>query len=442
MIDSLELRGKKAAYYTLGCKLNFSETASLEERLNAVGMETVREGEVADLCVVNTCSVTQVADRKCRQAIHKAIKEHPGAYILVMGCFAQLQGESIARIEGVDAVVGTEMKKDIMRYLLPLFKKPKGEAFLTPLKDIRTFVPSCSRGSRTRYFLKVQDGCNYFCSYCTIPMARGRSRNPSIASLVQQVRDCVSQGGKEIVLTGVNIGDFGQSTGESFLDLLKALDEVEGVERYRISSLEPDLLSDDMIALVASSRRFMPHFHLPLQCGSDAVLRLMRRHYDTALFASRVERIKRLMPDCFIGVDVMVGARGETPERFEEYRRFLESLDVTQLHVFPYSERPGTQALKLDCVVSEQEKHLRRDVLLKLSEEKTRAFYLRHTGRTQPVLLERARAGAPMHGFTPDYVRVEVPNRPELDNQIVSVRLGALAKTKKEMALVGEIVEL
>ena len=279
--------------------------------------------------------------------------------------------------------------------------------------------------------------CRNICSYCTIPFARGRSRNGSIASLVEQVRQAVAEGGKEIVLTGVNIGDFGRSTGETFIDLVQALDQVEGVERYRISSIEPDLLSDEVIEFVAGSRRFMPHFHIPLQAGCDEVLRLMRRRYDTALFARKIERIRALMSDAFIGVDVIVGTRGETDDYFEQTYRFLDSLDVTQLHVFSYSERPGTQALKIDLVVPPQEKHRRSQRLLTLSDRKTHDFYARHRGLTMPVLLERSKPGLPMHGFTPNYIRVEVPRNDALDNRVVAVRLGDF--NADGTALLGEM---
>ena len=424
MIDTQIFQDKKAVYYTLGCKLNFSETSSIGRMLQEVGVRTARRGEKADICVVNTCSVTEVADKKCRQAIHKLVKQHPGAFVVVTGCYAQLKPEDVARIEGVDVVLGAEQKKDLLKYLGNLQKHGEGEAHTSALKDIRSFVPSCSRGDRTRFFLKVQDGCDYFCSYCTIPFARGRSRNGSIASMVEQARQAVAEGGKEIVLTGVNIGDFGRSTGETFFDLVQALDEVEGVERYRISSIEPNLLTDEVIDFVARSRRFMPHFHIPLQSGCDEVLRLMRRRYDTALFASKIRRIKQLMPDAFIGVDVIVGTRGETEEYFERSREFLRGLDVTQLHVFSYSERPGTQALKIDHAVPPPEKHRRSQCLLELSEQKLRDFYARHIGQTMPVLLERPKPGLPMHGFTPNYIRVEVEHDDRLDNHVVPVKLG------------------
>jgi threonylcarbamoyladenosine tRNA methylthiotransferase MtaB len=335
-----------------------------------------------------------------------------------------LKPEQVAAIEGVDVVLGAEQKGDLLQYLGSLQKHAHGEAVTTAMKDIRTFAPSCSRGDRTRYFLKVQDGCDYFCSYCTIPFARGRSRNGSIASMVEQARQAAAEGGKEIVITGVNIGDFGKSTGETFFELVKALDAVAGIERYRISSIEPNLLTDEIIDFVARSRAFMPHFHIPLQSGSDEVLKLMRRRYDTALFAHKIQRIKQMLPDAFIGVDVIVGARGETEAYFEDAYRFIEGLDVTQLHVFSYSERPGTQALKIDHVVTPDEKHARSQRLLALSEAKTHAFYARHIGQEATVLVERATEGPVMHGFTDNYIRVEMERDDALDNRLVRVRLG------------------
>lgn len=423
MTDTNIFQDKTAVYYTLGCKLNFSETSTIGKTLREAGVRTARKGERADICVVNTCSVTEVADKKCRQAIHRLVRQHPGAFVVVTGCYAQLKPDAVGSIEGVDLVLGAEQKKDLLHYLGNLRKQGESQSYTLPLKDIRSFAPSCSRGDRTRFFLKVQDGCDYFCSYCTIPFARGRSRNGSIASLVEQARRAAAEGGKEIVITGVNIGDFGKSTGETFFDLVKALDGVEGIERYRISSIEPDLLTDDIIDYVARSRRFMPHFHIPLQSGCDAVLKLMRRRYDTHLFADKVKRVKAVLPDAFIGVDVIVGTRGETDAHFEDTCRFIRDLDVTQLHVFSYSERPGTQALKIDHVVPSETKHARSRRLLDLSEEKTRSFYARHIGQTLPVLLERSRPGTPMHGFTPNYIRVEVPRDETLDNRVVNLRL-------------------
>lgn len=424
MTDTTIFQDKKAVYYTLGCKLNFSETSTIGKMLKEAGIRTARKGEKADICVINTCSVTEVADKKCRQAIHRLVKQHPGAYVVVTGCYAQLKPDQVAKIEGVDMVLGMEQKGDLMKYLGTLEKHAEGETVMTATKDIRRFSPSCSRGDRTRYFLKVQDGCDYFCSYCAIPFARGRSRNGTIEELVAQARQAAAEGGKEIVLTGVNIGDFGKTTGESLFDLIRALDEVEGIERYRISSIEPNLLTDEIIEYVSRSRAFMPHFHIPLQSGSDDVLRLMRRRYDSALFASKVRTIKEVMPWAFIGVDVIVGTRGETEAYFEDGYRFIEGLDVTQLHVFSYSERSGTQALKIEHVVSPEEKHQRSQRLLALSDEKTRAFYASHIGKEAVVLMEKSKASAPMHGFTDNYIRVELPHNDAWDNQLLRVRMG------------------
>ena len=438
MIDTTVFQDKKAVYYTLGCKLNFSETSTIGKILKEAGVRTARKGEKADICVVNTCSVTEVADKKCRQAIHRLVKNHPGAFVVVTGCYAQLKPEQVASIEGVDVVLGAEEKGRLMDYLGDLQKHSKGEAVTSAFKDIRSFAPSCSRGDRTRYFLKVQDGCDYFCSYCTIPFARGRSRNGRIEDLVAQARQAAAEGGKEIVITGVNIGDFGKTTGESFFDLVKALDAVEGIERYRISSIEPNLLTDEIIDYVARSRAFMPHFHIPLQSGCDEVLKLMRRRYDTALFAHKIQKIKEVMPHAFIGVDVIVGTRGETEAYFDQAHEFLKGLDVTQLHVFSYSERPGTQALKIDHVVSPEEKHRRSQLLLSLSDEKTRAFYASHIGREAVVLMEKSKPGTPMHGFTDNYIRVELPHDNSLDNQLVRVRLGEF--NEDGTALMGMIL--
>ena len=451
MIDTSAFQGKTAAYYTLGCKLNFSETSTFGKMLQEMGVRTAQKGEQADLCLINTCSVTEVADHKCRQIIHRMVRQHPGAFVVVTGCYAQLEADEVARIEGVDLVLGSDEKANLIQFLSEAWisKAEKQEAegerndqetgtpyYIKKTKDIKSFAPSCSRGNRTRYFLKVQDGCDYFCTYCTIPYARGFSRNPTIASLVAQAEEAAREGGREIVLTGVNIGDFGKTTGEKFIDLVQALDRVEGISRYRISSLEPDLLSDELIAFCAESRAFMPHFHIPLQSGSDTVLKLMHRHYDAQLFADKIHRVKALMPDAFIGVDVMVGCRGETPECFEETYEFLNGLDVTQLHVFPYSERPGTSALKIPYKVSDKDKKLRSKRLLDLSDQKTEAFYLKHIGQEAEVLFEKAPRGKAMHGFTRNYVRVELSAKdadPALDNQLVKVRLGELTNDKQAL---------
>ena len=433
-VPMYDFKGKKAAYFTLGCKLNFAETSTVGKQLREAGVETVGKGEVADICIVNTCSVTEVADAKCRQAISKMVRRHPGALVVVTGCYAQLKPDQVSALEGVDLVLGSEQKGQILQFIaerLPMMPEERAliahEHHTSKTADIRSFVPSCSCGDRTRYFLKVQDGCDYYCTYCTIPFARGRSRNGSIRSMVEQAQEVARLGGKEIVITGVNIGDFGVTTHERFVDLVKALDQVEGVKRYRISSLEPDLLDDELIEYCASSRAFLPHFHIPLQSGSDTVLKLMHRRYDTALFAHKIELIKRYMPDAFIGVDVMVGTRGETPECFEETYEFLKSMDVTQLHVFPYSERPGTTALRIPYVVADKDKKERSKRLLELSDEKTQAFYSAHIGKEMEVLFEKAPRGRAMHGFTRNYIRVELPPSealPEYDNQLMRVRLG------------------
>ena len=440
---------KKAVYYTLGCKLNFAETSTIGSALKAQGIATARKGEIADICVINTCSVTEVADSKCRQAINRLVRNHPGAVVVVTGCYAQLKPEQVSAMEGVDLVLGSNEKGQIVDaiaerlQMMPEERKLAAHEYRTVrTADIRNFMPSCSCGDRTRYFLKVQDGCDYYCTYCTIPFARGRSRNGSIELLLGQARETALAGAKEIVITGVNIGDFGKTTGESFLDLLKALDNVEGIERYRISSIEPNLLTDEVIQFCAQSRAFMPHFHIPLQSGSDEVLRLMRRKYDTALFRSKVERVLELMPDAFIGVDTIVGTRGETEELFQEAYDFMASLPVAQYHVFPYSERPGTKALEIPHKVRPEEKKERSQKILDLSESITHAFYERYIGKVRPVLLEHSKSKRTMHGFTDNYIRVEI-DLPEgvqsnmLDNTIVNVRLGEF--NADGTALKGEI---
>lgn len=450
MINTSVFQNKKAAYFTLGCKLNFSETSTFGKMLADLGVRIAGEGDVADICLVNTCSVTEVADHKCRQAIHRLVRNNPGAFVIVTGCYAQLESESVSKIEGVDLVLGSDEKANLIQFLSDAWTAKESAAEFNEdgkveslheyhsvkTKMIKSFAPSCSRGNRTRYFLKVQDGCDYYCTYCTIPYARGNSRNPTIASLVAQAEEAAREGGKEIVLTGVNIGDFGKTTGESFLDLCKALDKVEGIERYRISSMEPDLLSDELIDFCSQSRAFMPHFHIPLQSGSDEVLKLMHRRYDKTLFAHKIELIKQKMPDAFIGVDVMVGCRGETPECFEECYEFLDDVDVTQLHVFPYSERPGTAALRIPYVVNDAEKKVRSKRLLDLSEQKRIDFYARYIGTEQEVLFEKATRGKAMHGFTSNYIRVELPAKlakEEYDNQILRVRMGEFNRDKSAL---------
>ena len=433
------LKGKKAVYYTLGCKLNFAETSTIQKQLEAVGVETAKSGEAADICIVNTCSVTEVADSKSRQAISRLHRKHPEARIIVTGCYAQLHPEKIAALEGVSLVIGKEELRNNVITLLQDNVQTKEEN-----PKVQPFVPACARGERTRFFLKVQDGCNYFCTYCTIPFARGRSRNGSIASLVKQAEEAAQQGGKEIVLTGVNIGDFGkttgesflETTGESFLDLLQALDKVEGIQRYRISSIEPNLLTEDIIRFCSQSRAFMPHFHIPLQSGSDEVLKLMHRRYDTKFFAQKIEEVRKYIPDAFIGVDVIVGMRGETDELFAQAREFMQALPVSQYHVFSYSERPGTKALQIPGIVTPQQKHERSQQILSISDDKLRTYYNKYKGQTRPVLLEHSIKGGVMHGFTDNYIRVEVQTK-GLDNTIVPVQLGEW--NEKGDALIGKL---
>ena len=438
------LKGKKAAYYTLGCKLNFAETSTIGKQMAAAGVETAAAGDVADICIVNTCSVTEVADSKCRQAISRMARRHPGALMVVTGCYAQLKPERVAALNAVDLVIGAEQKGDIPRYVAEALSRRNQATDLLPgeqrlaahehitvrTADIRSFVPSCACGERTRYFLKVQDGCDYYCTYCTIPFARGRSRNGTIASLVEQAEEAARQGGKEIVLTGVNIGDFGKTTGEKFIDLLRALDRVEGIPRYRISSIEPNLLTEEVIAFCSESRAFMPHFHIPLQSGSDEVLRLMHRRYDTTFFAEKIAQVRRYIPDAFIGVDVIVGMRGETDSLFAQSHTFMEALPVSQYHVFSYSERPGTKALEIPGAVPPEEKHERSRQIHELSDEKLRTHYNIYKGQTRPVLLEKPSKGARvLYGFTDNYIRVSLTpdssaKREEMANAILPVRLG------------------
>ena len=423
MIDNSIFNSHTAEFHTLGCKLNFAETSTIGKILAERGIRRSHLGETPDICVVNTCSVTEEADKKCRQLIRRLVKKYPDALIIVTGCYAQLKGNEIAQMDGVDIVLGSEQKLDVAQYLDKWLESKQSMVEITPTKDIRRFSPSCSRGDRTRYFLKVQDGCDYYCSYCTIPKARGRSRSGTIESLVAQAREVAAEGGREIVITGVNIGDFGKNTGEKIIDLFRELDKIEGISRYRISSLEPDLLTNETIEFVAQSRSFMPHFHIPLQSGSDPVLKLMRRHYDSALFAEKVNRIKACIPDAFIGVDLIVGARGESEEQFGISRDFVSALPVTRLHVFPYSERPGTLALTIDGVVDQHTKSVRAGVMINISEGKLKEFTQQFIGTVRPVLFEQPQKGKPMHGFTDNYIKVYAPFQKEYINRLALVRL-------------------
>jgi threonylcarbamoyladenosine tRNA methylthiotransferase MtaB len=407
MTDTTIFENKKIAFQTLGCKLNFAETSALGRQLSEIGFIKAKTNEEADVVIINTCSVTDTADKKGRQMIHRMIKRHPNAYIVVTGCYAQLKPEEIANIEGVDLVLGANEKVILPQFLENLDKKQQGEYHVVRTAQIRNFRPECSADDRTRHFLKVQDGCDYYCTYCTIPFARGRSRNASIAETIAVAQQAIVDGAKEIVLTGVNTGDFGRSTGETFFELIQALDNLNGDIRYRISSIEPNLLTDEIIDFVANSRHFAPHFHIPLQSGSDELLKLMHRRYDTALFASKIARIKQVMPNAFIGVDVMVGVRGETLELFDECKQFIESLPISQLHVFTYSERAGTKALSIEPIVPINERRRRNEILQQVSDSKLNTFYQSQQGKEAIVLWEDSKKGDMMHGFTENYVKVE-----------------------------------
>ncbi len=434
-------------YHTLGCKLNFAETSSIAAQLEARGITTATAGIEPDLIIVNTCSVTAEADKKCRQLLRSLARKHPQASIIVTGCYAQLRPQEASSIPGVAVVAGNDRKDRVPEYVDRWLKERSDDAVttpeqlidVTPSQDIRQFTPACSRGQRTRYFLKVQDGCDYWCTYCTIPRARGRSRSATIDAVVEQAAQAAAEGGREIVITGVNIGDFGKGRTDTFFDLMRALDAVEGIERYRISSIEPNLLTDEMIEWVAGSRAFMPHFHIPLQAGTDEVLALMHRHYDTALFRHRVETIKHFMPHAFIGVDLIAGARGETAELFEASRRFVESLDITRLHVFPYSERPDTKALNIGHIVSQSDKHARVSVMMALSDDKQTSFSHRFEHTVRPVLLEHTDSHGSMAGFTDNYLRVRLPSpAPELAGKVVDVELGGYSPESAEFT--GKII--
>ncbi len=413
----------KVGFYTLGCKLNFAESSSLARVLAERGHVRAGKDEHPDICIINTCSVTDTADHKGRQLIHRIRRENPDATVIVTGCYAQLKPTEVAGIEGVDYVLGMNEKFSIPT-LIEQLEEDHRTIRTSAIREIDEFYPSVSWDDRTRCFLKVQDGCNYFCTYCTIPLARGKSRNGSISSIVEQAQEVARKGAKEIVLTGVNIGDFGRSTGESFLALIRALDGIEGEVRYRISSCEPNLLSDEIISFVSGSRRFAPHFHIPLQSGSDSVLRLMKRHYDTALFAERVDKIKQLMPNAFIGVDVMTGVRGETDMLFEETCRFLESMPVSQLHVFTYSERANTKMLEIEPVIPMNERKRRSERLHALSAKKLEAFYEAHTGDEARVLWEAKEQGGRMSGFTENYIRLQRKYDASLINTFEDVTIG------------------
>ena len=419
----MDYRGKKAAFFTLGCKLNFSETSTIAGSFREVGFERVEFDEKADVYVINTCSVTNQGDKESRNIIRRAVKKNPDAMVIVVGCYSQLKPEEVGHIEGVDLVLGTQEKFHIPAYLGDLQKREKTEIQTTRLADIKSYHKAFSWGDRTRSFLKIQDGCDYYCSFCTIPYARGKSRNDTITNTVDQAKKAVDKGFKEVVLTGVNIGDFGKSTGENFLELLRALEKTDGLQRLRLGSVEPNLLKDDIIQLVSESKVIMPHFHIPLQAGSDEVLSLMKRKYSTELFARRIHRIREIVPHAFIGVDVIAGTNGETEELFEQSYNFINSLEISQLHAFTYSERSGTQALKIPWKVDPAERKNRTQRYLNLSEKKLRAFYEKHLGTTQTVLFEAQSNSDRMSGFTENYIKVETNHDDLLDNQLRKVVL-------------------
>ena len=419
----MEYSGKKASFYTLGCKLNFSETSSIARRFEELGFERVEFTENADAIVINSCSVTAEGDKKTRNIIRQAVRKNPEALIIVTGCYAQLQPETIQKIDGVDLIIGSSEKQNITGYLGNLSKKDEPEIHIHKPKEIRNYFHSYSFGDRTRSFLKVQDGCDYYCTYCTIPFARGRSRNDTIANTVAEAREIVAKGTMEIILTGVNIGDFGKSTGEEFIDLLRELDKIEDLHRIRISSVEPNLLTDEIIELAAQSQRIMPHFHLPLQSGSNDVLSLMKRKYKREVFEGRVTKIKEELPHAFIGVDVIAGTNGETDDFFRNSFRFIADLDVSQLHAFPYSERPGTKALEMKPVVPIDERKLRTQRLISLSNRKTEHFYNQHLDSVREVLFEEQKDKKSISGYTDNYIRVETKYREGMENQILSVKL-------------------
>ena len=409
---------KSAAFYTLGCKLNFSETSTIARNLKDAGYKKVEFHEPADVYVINTCSVTDNADKKCKKIVQQALKHSPGAYIAIIGCYAQLKPEEISKIPGVDLVLGANEKFNLAEHLKDFSKTDKAIIYNTEIKSVNSFKAAFSEGDRTRTFLKVQDGCDYFCSFCTIPLARGFSRSDTVANTLEQAKKAILGGAKEIVLTGVNIGDFGKNTNENFFDLIKALNKLEGVERFRISSIEPNLLTNEIIEFVSKSEKFLPHFHIPLQSGSNKILKAMRRRYERELYAERVNKIKSLMPHAAIGVDVIVGFPSESKEDFLDTYEFINGLDVSYLHVFTYSERENTTALRINGVVPVNERNERSKQLHILSEKKKRFFYEQNTNKVYPVLFEAENDGGTMYGFTSNYIKVSIPYDPILVNEI------------------------
>jgi threonylcarbamoyladenosine tRNA methylthiotransferase MtaB len=436
---------KTVAFHTLGCKLNFSETSTIARLFEQGGFAKVGFDERPDVFVINTCSVTDHADKKCRNLVRRAKNKNPEAFVAVIGCYAQLKPDEIAEIEGVDVVLGANEKFNILEYLDKQANGGKAHIENGHIKEVKDFIPSYSAGDRTRTFLKIQDGCDYFCSFCTIPLARGRSRNQTIEETLDVAKEVAQTGVKEVVLTGVNIGDFGQNGEENFLQLIQALDEVEGIERFRISSIEPNLLSDDIIDFVGKSKKFVPHFHIPLQSGSDEMLTSMRRRYLTNLYKERIERIKNVMPNACIGVDVIVGFPGETDAEFLKTVEFLKLIDISYLHVFTYSERANTTAMRMDDVIPMQTRQERNKILTHLSIKKKRAFYETQLGTSHLVLWEASENEGMMHGFTENYVKVELPYDEQRINTTESVILQEIGRSglvsvgiESDMMLVSE----
>jgi len=417
---------KKVAFHTLGCKLNFSETSTIARHFRESGYARVEMEQNPDVLVINTCSVTDQADKKCRNIVSRAIRQNPGVDVAVIGCYAQLKPQEIASIEGVSLVLGANEKFNIVDYVEKAESNSITQIEAGEIKDVKQFIPSYSRGDRTRTFLKVQDGCNYFCAFCTIPLARGRSRSATIEETILQAKKAIDEGAKEIVLTGVNIGDFGTPNGENFFDLVKQLDELSGIERYRISSIEPNLLTDEIIEFVSKSKKFMPHFHIPLQSGSDTILQAMRRRYRTDLYRNRIERIKQLMPDSCIGIDVIVGFPGETEELFKETQLFLSEMPASYFHVFTYSERDNTTALRVAEVIPMETRFERNKILRIMSEKKKRAFYSEFLQKERKVLWESEKDEEMISGFTDNYIKVRIPWNDGLPNTITNIKISSI----------------
>ena len=427
---------RTAAFYTLGCKLNFSETSTIARDLEEEGFARVEFEKGADIYIINTCSVTDQADKKCRNIVRKALKYNPNAFVVVIGCYAQLKPKEISSIDGVDLVLGAQEKFKISNYLNKLNKNSSPVVMNKHIKHVNEFYPGYSQGDRVRSFFKVQDGCNYFCSFCTIPLARGKSRSGSVKQTILKAKELANSEVKEVVLTGVNIGDFGNGTNENFYDLIKELDKIENIDRFRISSIEPDLLSDQIIEFVHNSNKFVPHFHIPLQSGSDQLLKSMRRRYDTKLYSDKIEKIKKLMPNACIGVDVIVGYPGETDEEFNKTMNFLKSLPISYLHVFTYSERANTTAPRMGEVVPMEERRKRSKQLRILSLKLKQKFYQEQIGSQEKVLLETKEDNS-IYGFTENYIKVKIPGKIELKNNIVKVKLKEL---NSDIEAIGEII--